>query len=95
MKPIVFKNCTCEYAKHQKEFKALPAFKAENGEVITCWQMTWKERFKSFFTGKVWLHQQTYNNPLQAVFMQVDYPFTNDQNTKEMSTHSSGTNKEV
>lgn len=75
MIPIKFKEQTCTFAENQKEYLPLPAFKAENGEVITCWKLSFIERIKVLFTGKVWQRQLTFNQPLQPQCPTVDFPF--------------------
>ena len=33
----------------------LPAWKT-NGQTVSCWRMSWRERLYVLFTGRVWLH---------------------------------------
>lgn len=65
MQPITFKEQTCVYAENQPEYLPLPVYKAENGDVISCWQFTWQERLKVLWTGKMWFMARTFNRPLQ------------------------------
>lgn len=71
MKAIKFPECNVDYAKDQKIYFTLPAFKDEDGVVVTCWKMSWIERLKVLFTGKVWKTQLTFNKPLQPMNMFV------------------------
>lgn len=66
MRPFKFKECNVIFAKDQPEYNQLPAFRNEspNGEVITCWQLSFKERLQVLFFGKVWLNLLTFNRPL-------------------------------
>ena len=78
MKPIEFPEQTTVYAKDQPEYIPLPVWKNPNdveGRVISCWQLTWKERFQILFNGKLWLSVLTFNKPLQPLLPQVEYPF--------------------
>lgn len=75
MKPIEFPEQNCVYAKNQPEYLPLAVHKTEEGEVISCWKLTWKERIKVLIGGKVWIHLHTFNKPLQPQFAQIDYPF--------------------
>ncbi|MFI5404874.1 MAG: hypothetical protein ACHQ1D_00025 [Nitrososphaerales archaeon] len=70
MKPIYFTGHNTFYAKDQP----LPVFKndSEQGEVISCWKLSFKERIKIFFTGKLWISMMTFNKPLTQI-----YPTTN------------------
>lgn len=65
MKPVYFKEANITFAKDQPQYLPLPAERSEDGMVTTCWQMSFKERIKVLFTGKVWLQTLTFNNPLQ------------------------------
>lgn len=66
MKPIKFKEHNCVYAKDQPEYIQLPAFKSKDdkGTVIFCIGMSFKERLRVLFTGKIWCSLLTFNNPL-------------------------------
>jgi len=70
MKPIEFKEQNMVYAKDQPEYLPLPVFKNESpeGEAISCWQLTWKERLRIFWTGKLWVSLLTFNKPLTPSF---------------------------
>ena len=53
MKPIDFDESTAMLIG-SGDIKPLPVFK--NGEqIISYWQMSWKERFQSLWYGKIWL----------------------------------------
>jgi hypothetical protein len=66
MKPIEFKGQNTVYAKDQKEYMPLPAFKynTPQGEVISCWSLSFRERLRLLFTGKLWVCLLTFNKPL-------------------------------
>lgn len=69
MKPTGFEGINTVYAKDQKEYQPLPAMKVDGREgiVVTCWKMSFRERLRVIFTGKVWLSCMTFNQPLQPV----------------------------
>jgi len=73
MKPIKFKEQNCVYGKDQSEYMPLPALKiqSENGEIISCWQMSLIERIYVLFTGKVWLSIMMFNKPLAPSFIAI------------------------
>ena len=73
MKPIKFKYCNVVYAENQSEYQDLPALKLEtdNGEVISCWKLSFKERLIILFTGKMWLSLLSFNKPLTPSFLTV------------------------
>ena len=74
MKPIKFKYQNSTYAEDQPEYSPLPTLKikGEEGYVVSCWSLSFKERIKVLFTGKVWLSLMTFNKPLTPSFMSVD-----------------------
>jgi len=74
MKPVEFKHQNVVFAKDQKEYQPLPALKLNTteGEVISCWRMSFKERMKVLFTGKVWISLMSFNKPLTPSYMSVN-----------------------
>ena len=52
MKPIEFPEQNCVYAKDQPEYLPLPVHKTEDGMVVSCWRLTWRERLRVLLTGK-------------------------------------------
>ena len=75
MKPIEFKEQNFTYAKDQPEYIPLPVLKTEEGQVISCWNLSIMERIKLLFSGKLWLSVLTFNNPLQPVLLEIKKPF--------------------
>jgi hypothetical protein len=71
---IEFQGCNVTYAKNQPEYRPLPALVMDDGEIITCWGLSFKDRLKILFTGKIWLNVLTFNKPLQPLLMSVDKP---------------------
>lgn len=71
MKPKQFKEANVTFAKDQPEYIPLPAFRKESpqGEVITCWQLSFKERLRILFKGEIWLSMLTFNKPLTPSFL--------------------------
>jgi hypothetical protein len=69
MKPIKFKESNVTFAENQPEYIPLPAFKDLDGEVVSCWQLDILERIKVLLFGKIWLHQLTFNKPLQPILL--------------------------
>lgn len=73
MKPIEFKQQNIIYAKDQKEYLPLPAFKDPAGVVTSCWKMSLKERLTVLFKGKVYLSLWSFNQPLQPSMIRVRF----------------------
>jgi hypothetical protein len=82
MKPVEFKHQNIVFAKDQPEYQPLPALKLDTptGEVISCWKLTARERFKIIFTGRIWLSLMSFNKPLTPSFIAV--------NRKDVYSHS-------
>jgi len=57
MKPVEFPECNIVAAENQPEYQALPAHRAptKNGEVIACWRLSFVERLRALFLGKIWV----------------------------------------
>ncbi len=70
MKPIEFKGQNVVFAKNQKEYLPLPAFKADTpqGEVVSCWKLSFIERVRILLTGKMWASLMSFNKPLTPSF---------------------------
>jgi hypothetical protein len=75
MIPVKFKEQNCTYAENQKEYLPLPAHRTEDGRVVSCWKMNWRERLHVLFTGKIWWSVLTFNHPLQPQVPDVRSPF--------------------
>jgi len=68
MKPINFKYTNCKIAEKQPEYQTLPAYRQENdkyGRITSCWKLSFSEKLKVIFTGKIFFQQMTFNDPLQ------------------------------
>jgi len=80
MKPVIFPQCNSVFAEEQTEYLNLPAYREtdKQGLVITCWKMTWGERWRALFGGCIWLRMLTFNQPLQPVSLEVVPPFFGD-----------------
>lgn len=44
------------------------------GQVVCCWKLTWRERFKILWSGLLWHEILTFHNPLQPVMLHADRP---------------------
>jgi hypothetical protein len=48
-------------SENVKNIETLHIF-SDNEMCISCWEMTWKERFSALFFGKTWLYVVSGNN---------------------------------
>lgn len=85
MNPIKFKEQNFTYTKPEsmtdEECSSLPVYK-QNNEIISCWKMSFKERIKALFTGKVWFCVMSYSQP--PIWLDVNSPFVSKSNTHEV-----------
>ncbi len=82
MKPVRFKECNVTFGEHQKEYMPLPALRFDDGNVVMCWKMSWKELFKLMLHRKAWISLLTFNKPLQPIGVSVNSEdfFTTNKN---------------
>lgn len=82
MKPVQFKEHNTIIAKDQKPYIPLPAHVGDNGQVITCWQPTLRERIAILFGCPLWLSTLTFNQPLQPIKLAARRPFIDPDTTE-------------
>ena len=78
MTAIDFPECTHVLAKDQPQYHMLPIHREKNdlsGTVTSCWRLTFWERVKVLFTGRVWLLQLTFGEQFQPICPTTKYPF--------------------
>jgi len=73
MKPIKFKKSNAEIAKNQDEYLTLPAEIREDGEVISCWKFSFKERVQVLFGKNLYISMLTFKKPLQPLRPMIGY----------------------
>lgn len=73
MHPVKFKEHNMVFAENQPEYLPLPAHRDSDGIVTSCWKMSFIERIKILFTGRIYLLQMTFNNPLQPQLPKLSF----------------------
>lgn len=68
MKPVEFEEQNVIFAKDQPQYTPLPAYRQDDGIVITCWELSEEEKKQVAETGRIWLGISTFNNPLQPIY---------------------------
>lgn len=76
MKIISFPEQTTVYAKDQPAYRPLPAYRFgdDEGRIACCWSLSWRERFRVLFTGRIWQQVLTFNRALQPQLLTVEKP---------------------
>ena len=72
MKPIKFKEYNVVFAENQPSYLPLPGFRdvhSDNGEFVTCWQLSFTERLRILFKGCIWMTMLTFNKPITPTYM--------------------------
>ena len=82
MFPVFFPQCNVEYAKDQPEYRTLHAW-TDGRVVVSMWRLSLFERLKILLTGKLWLRQLTFGDPLQPQLPQVDAPKFQEEKEEE------------
>lgn len=75
MEPKIFDQCNTLFAEGQKGYLQLPAFRSDDGQVVTCWKLSDEELKQIAETGEIWLHVLTFGKPLQPVLLTTENPF--------------------
>lgn len=74
MTPIHFKECNIIFGADQPEYQPLPAFQDEAGNVVSCWRLSWRERIRLLFTGRLFLVTMTFKAPIQPILPTLTNP---------------------
>jgi len=76
MRAIKFPEHTMVIAKDQPEYCQMPAWISEDKKrLVCCWSLSWGERIKLLFTGKIWHSILFFGEPIQPQRLEVEYPF--------------------
>ena len=70
MEALKFKEQNTVFAKNQPQYKSLSALKVDEpeGRVIFCMGMSFWERVRVLFLGKIWVSLMMFNKPLTPSF---------------------------
>lgn len=74
MKSVKFKDANVTFAENQDEYNQLPALRLydKNDTIITCVGLSFKERLKVLFTGRIWMSEMNFRRALTPRFFSVD-----------------------
>jgi hypothetical protein len=74
MRAIEFKEVNKVLAKNSAKYKSLPIFLdgRSEGVAVSCYRLSFKERLKVLFSGKIWHGQMTFHKPFQPQLMSVN-----------------------
>lgn len=77
MKLDYFPEVTTTFAKDQSQYRDLPAYRYQDddqGRIVFCWKLSWKERIIVLLSGRLWHQVLTFKLPLQPQMLGVDKP---------------------
>lgn len=60
------------YAADQPEYNPLPVWRRQDGQVVSRWRLTWRERIAALFGRDLYVEVLTYGSPLQPIYMAFD-----------------------
>jgi hypothetical protein len=86
MKPVKFPGQNVVFGSEQPEYNPLPALRFQDGEVITCWELTDSDLEKISSSKRIYLSQLTFNLPLQPVKLMPDL----DEGVEIITSNSDG-----
>ncbi len=72
MEAIKFKGANVVFAEDQDEYKSLPAAYDKTrpeGVVVTCYKLSFTDKIRVLFGGKVWVAIMTFNKSLQPQYL--------------------------
>lgn len=71
---VQFPEVNVTYAKERPEYRPLPAHRQSDGTMTCCWKLTFWQRVRILFTGRLWHCVMTFNKPLQPQLLLVTKP---------------------
>ena len=80
MRLIEFPEQTKIIAENQDEYISMPVHHVlnddggETGHLICCWKLSFLERIKILFCGKVWHQMLTFGEPIQPQKLTIEKP---------------------
>jgi hypothetical protein len=79
MNPLSFPEQTGCAAEDQPEYRPLPIHTVNDSAtgslvVTSCWGMSWPERLRCLFTGRVWVQQLSFRDGINPQLLSVERP---------------------
>ncbi len=74
MYPKKFPESNVIFAEDQPEYRSMPAYKSDapQGDVVTCWKLSLKERILALIKGEIWVHTMNFDKPVSPIFISVE-----------------------
>lgn len=67
MIPVEFREQNYVYGENQEGVLPLPVLRDQEGQVVSCWELSEEELQEIIRTKKLWVCVHTYNAPLQPI----------------------------
>lgn len=74
---IEFPEANQVIARNQPQYRPLPAHRRPDhpqGEIVCCWRLTWRQRLRLLFTGRIWHSIWTFDQSLQPQRLEIEKP---------------------
>jgi hypothetical protein len=88
MNPVEFPFVNCRLAEEQDEYQTLPVFKdsGPDGIVVSCWKLSWWERFYLLFVGRFWIMQMTFGRGFPPILPECKCPIKENKDGESNSS---------
>jgi hypothetical protein len=75
MNPVPFKGHNAVLAKDQPQYRPLPVCieHTTEGSVVSCWKLSFFERLKVLFTGRLFFRQLTFGHYFQPILPMTEW----------------------
>ena len=74
MELVEFPEHTLVFARNQPQYRPLPAHLDNEGRMTCCWRLSWRERFRVLWTGRIWHQVLTFHSRLQPQLLDTRKP---------------------
>ena len=80
MKPVDFSGSNFTFSRFASEYDEPTPMRMVEDTAFICFKMTWREKLKVLFTGKIWVEYQRVKRPINGVLPSVNNPIKKQKN---------------
>lgn len=74
MNPVSFPEQNILFARDQAQYHPLSAHRDADGRSTSCWHLSWRERVRVLFTGRVWHQMLTFHRAPMPIKLLTEKP---------------------